>query len=74
MLARGSPRRKQLRPARQPATGPHAASEHSADRRRGSAKMPAMSAAHAFTLNLRAAANGVVPARANTIKTTTIKG
>lgn len=74
MLARGSPRRKQLRPARQPATGPRAARENSEDRRRSSAKILAMSAAHAFTLNLRAAANGVVPARANTIKTTTIKG
>lgn len=74
MLARGSPRHKQLHPAHQPATGPRAAREISEDRRRSSAKMPAMSAAHAFTLNLRPAANGVVPARANTIKTTTIKG
>lgn len=74
MLARGSSRHKRLRPARQPATGPRAACEHSEDRRRASAKIVAMSAAHAFTLNLRPAANGVVPARANTIKTTTIKG
>lgn len=74
MFARDSPRHKRLRPAHQPATGPRAACEDSADRRRASAKMPAMSAAHAFTLNLRPAANGVVPARANTIETTTIKG
>lgn len=74
MLARGSPRHKRLCPARQPATGLRAACEHRADRRRASAKMMSMSAAHAFTSTPRPAANGVAPARANTIKTTTIKG